>query len=213
MMTLAVSDLSVARGGIAVLSGVSFDVPAGQALILRGPNGLGKTTLLRTIAGLQPPLAGRISPGPDQVAYAGHADAVKAALTVGENLTFWASVYGAPGIDAALAGMELRPLRDRPAQNLSAGQKRRLGLARLLLSDRPVWALDEPTVSLDSDMARLFAGLLARHLAQGGIGLLATHVAIDLPDAAMLDLTPFRAAATTQAITPHGAAGFDEAFF
>lgn len=212
MMELVVSELAVARGGIAVLSGVSFSVPAGRALVLRGPNGLGKTTLLRTIAGLQPPLAGRIIPGPDQVAYAGHADAVKSALTVGENLTLWASVYGAPGIDAALAGMELRLLRDRPAQNLSAGQKRRLGLARLLLSDRTVWALDEPTVSLDSDMVRLFTGLLARHLARGGIGLLATHVAIDLPDAAMLDLTPFRATTTTQATTPHGAAGFDEAF-
>lgn len=213
MMKLSVSEVSVARGGIAVLAGVSFDVPAGRALILRGPNGLGKTTLLRTIAGLQPVLSGQINPGPDHVAYAGHADAVKAALTVGENLTFWASVYGAPGIDAALADMELQSLRDRPAQNLSAGQKRRLGLARLLLSDRLVWALDEPTVSLDSDMVRLFANLLARHLARGGVALLATHVALDLPDADMLDLSPFRATAAAPATTLPGAAGFDEAFF
>lgn len=212
MITLAISELSVARGGIAVLSGVSFDVPAGRALILRGPNGLGKTTLLRTIAGLQPALAGRVSPGPDQMAYAGHADAVKAALTVGENLAFWASVYGAPGIDAALADMDLLPLRDRPAQNLSAGQKRRLGLARLLLTDRPVWLLDEPTVSLDTDMVRLFSGLLARHLARGGAGVLATHVALDLPEAVTLDLSPFRAGQMSPAPNHAGGTGFDEAF-
>lgn len=212
MVKLALSAVSVARGGIAVLSGVSFEVPAGRALILRGPNGLGKTTLLRTIAGLQPPLAGQISPGPGHIAYAGHADAVKAALTVGENLTFWASVYGAPGIDAALADMDLQTLRDRPAQNLSAGQKRRLGLARLLLSDRPIWALDEPTVSLDTGMVRLFAGLLTRHLARGGVGLLATHVALDLPDAQTLDLSPWRAGGVSPAVRHAGAAGFDEAF-
>lgn len=212
MSLLRVSDLSVARGGIAVLGGIGFTVDAGRALILRGPNGIGKTTLLRTIAGLQPSLAGRITPGPDQIAYAGHADAVKSALSVGENLSFWASVYGAAGIDAALDDMALRPLRDRPAQSLSAGQRRRLGLARLLLSDRPVWALDEPTVSLDGGMVALFAGLLFRHLGRGGAALLATHVALDVPGAATLDLGSYRVTAQGQAGAGAGPAGFDEAF-
>lgn len=211
-MMITGTDLSVARGGIAVLSGVSFDVAAGQALILRGPNGVGKTTLLRTIAGLQPALAGQVVPGPDQVAYSGHADAVKAALTVAENLSFWSSIYGAPGIDAALADLALHPLRDRAAQSLSAGQKRRLGLARLLLSDRPVWALDEPTVSLDADMVQLFARILARHLDRGGAALLATHIDLDLPSAATLDLARFRAGNATRQNRAAGAAGFDEAF-
>ncbi len=211
-MKITVTDLSVSRGGIAVLSGVSFDVGAGQALILRGPNGVGKTTLLRTIAGLQPALAGQVTPGPDQVSYAGHADAVKAALTVAENLAFWASIYGAACIDEALSDMALHSLRDRPAQSLSAGQKRRLGLARLLLSDRPVWALDEPTVSLDTDMVQLFARLLARHLGRGGAALLATHIDLDLPSAATLDLTRFRAEKAVRLPHAPGAAGFDEAF-
>jgi heme exporter protein A len=212
MSLVRVSDLSIARGGIAILGGIDFTVGAGRALILRGPNGIGKTTLLRTIAGLQPPLAGRITPGPDQIAHAGHADAVKAALTVGENLSFWASVYGAPGIDAALDDMALLPLRDRPAQSLSAGQKRRLGLARLLLSDRPVWALDEPTVSLDRDMVLLFARLLERHLQRGGAALLATHIDLGLSGATTLDLDPYRVAASGRAGAGTGAAGFDEAF-
>ncbi|MEZ5888336.1 MAG: heme ABC exporter ATP-binding protein CcmA [Paracoccaceae bacterium] len=210
-MDLIVTELSVARGGIAILAGLGFAVTAGNALVLRGPNGIGKTTVLRTIAGLQPVLTGRVAPGPDQIAWAGHADAVKATLTVRENLAFWAAIYGAGDVGSALADLHLTDLADRPAQTLSAGQKRRLGLARLLLSDRPIWVLDEPTVSLDVATVAHFATLLARHLQRGGAALLTSHVDLGLDGAGELDLSPYRArgAISAQQSTP---AGFDEAF-
>lgn len=192
-MELVVSDLSVARGGVAVLAGVSFALAAGEALVLRGPNGIGKTTLLRALAGLQPRLAGQVSLSPEDMAYAGHADAVKAILSVAENLGFWASVYGAADIGPALAAMALEPLRNRLAQNLSAGQKRRLGLARLFLTGRRLWLLDEPTVSLDAASVGLFAAALRTHLAQGGLALIASHIDLGLPEARLFDLTPCRA--------------------
>ncbi len=205
-MELSVQDLAVARGGLAVLAGVSFRVAAGGALILRGPNGVGKTTLLRTIAGLQPALSGQVSVPGEAVAYAGHADGLKAVLTVAENLDFWARIYGAGGIEAALAAMNLAALRDRAAQHLSAGQKRRLGLARLIVTGRPVWVLDEPTVSLDAASVGLFAAAVRAHLAGGGLAVIATHVDLGLPEAAVLDLSPFRARHAPVA------GGFDEAF-
>ncbi|MEZ5913944.1 MAG: heme ABC exporter ATP-binding protein CcmA, partial [Paracoccaceae bacterium] len=173
-MELIVADLTCARGGIAVLEGVSFRVARGQARVLRGPNGIGKTTLLRTIAGLQPPMAGRVEAPADAIAYAAHADGLKATLTVRENLSFWAAVYGGSGVAEAMAAMNLTELADRAAHNLSAGQKRRLGLARLLVTGRAIWVLDEPTVSLDSASVALFAGHVRAHLAAGGMALIAT---------------------------------------
>ncbi|MFN3970805.1 MAG: heme ABC exporter ATP-binding protein CcmA [Gemmobacter sp.] len=192
-MVLTVTDLACARGGVPILQGVGLGLPAGAVLILRGPNGVGKTTLLRTIAGLQPPLAGRITAPAEGVAYAAHADGIKPTLTVTENLAFWAGVYGTGHPRAALAAMDLTALADRPAQNLSAGQKRRLGLARLLVTGRAVWVLDEPTVSLDAASVALFAGVVRAHLAGGGAALMATHIDIGLPEAATLDLTPYKA--------------------
>lgn len=209
-MELTVTDLTVARGGIAVLAGVDFHLRAGEALILRGPNGAGKTTLLRTLAGLQPPVAGRIDMAPDCVAYAGHLDAVKSALTVRENLDFWAAIYGAADIDAALAAMDLRALTDRPAQTLSAGQRRRLGLARLALTGRPLWLLDEPTVSLDAASVALFAAMIAGHLAKGGAAVIATHIDLGLTGARPYDLSGLRARPVRT--SGRRAAGFDEAF-
>lgn len=208
-MELTVTDLAVARGGVAVLEGVSFRLPAGRALVLRGPNGIGKTTLLRTLAGLQPALAGEMSVPPESLAYAAHADGLKAVLTVAENLAFWAAVNGTDAVEAALAAMNLAHLRDRRAANLSAGQKRRLGLARILVTGRPIWVLDEPTVSLDAASVALFAGVVRGHLAGGGSALIATHIDLGLAEAEVLDLTPFKARAP-------GAGGrmgaFDEAF-
>ena len=188
-MDLVVDRLAVARGGVVVLEGVSFRLVPGAALVLRGANGIGKTTLLRCLAGLQPAVAGSVT-GPD-MAYGAHADGVKAMLTVAENLAFWASVYGGT-VGAALQAMNLAALADRRAADLSAGQKRRLGLARLLVTGRAVWLLDEPTVSLDAASVLLFGAMLRGHLADGGAALIATHVDLGLA-AAVLDLTAFRA--------------------
>ena len=203
-MSLTVDDLSVARGGVPVLSGLSFAVGAGDVLVMRGPNGIGKTTLLRTLAGLQPALAGRVEGAEDRVAYAGHADGIKPTLSVSENLTFWADVFGAGGIDAAIDAFALAPLAHRRAGELSAGQKRRLGLARILVTGRSVWMLDEPTVSLDVSAVEMFANAVRAHQAGGGSAIIATHIDLGL-EARVLDLTPFKATAG-----PMDA--FDEAF-
>ncbi|NEX44841.1 heme ABC exporter ATP-binding protein CcmA [Pseudotabrizicola algicola] len=205
-MELVVDKLAVARGGVTLLEGVSFALAPGRALILRGPNGVGKTTLLRTLAGLQPAVAGRVSAPPESLTYAAHADGLKAVLTVEENLGFWAAIHGVGGVGDAMARMNLLDLRDRRAANLSAGQKRRLGLARLLVTGRPIWVLDEPTVSLDVASVALFAGVVRGHLAQGGMALIATHIDLGLDEAAVLDLAPFKARVTV------GSGGFDEAF-
>ncbi len=203
-MTLQADNLTVTRGGIPVLEGVSFTLQPGRALILRGPNGIGKTTLLRTVAGLQPPYRGALTGAEDEVAYAAHADGLKASLTVGENLTFWARVFGRSDILPALDAYELGPLMARAAGHLSAGQKRRLGLARLMVTGRPIWVLDEPTVSLDRDAVALFAEAVRRHLGQGGSALIATHIDLGL-DGDALDVSAFRA-------VPQATDNFDEVF-
>ena len=192
-MELNVSDLTVTRGGIKVLEGVSFAVKAGEALVLRGPNGIGKTTLLRTVAGLQPALQGEVSLDREQMAYAGHADGIKAPLSVTENLKFWAAVFGTGSITPALQAFDLEALAARPAGALSAGQKRRLGLARMVVTGRPVWVMDEPTVSLDTSAVQLFAEAVRAHLAGGGLALLATHIDLGLAEARVLDVGPFKA--------------------
>lgn len=204
-MTLEVTDLAVARGGAPVLTGVSFRLDAGEALVLRGPNGIGKTTLLRTLAGLQPAASGAISFPEDTGAYASHADGIKAQLTVVENLAFWADVHGAKVPDTMYEAFDLVDLKTRFAGTLSAGQKRRLGLARLGVIGRKVLFLDEPTVSLDGFSVKMFARWLREdHLAQGGIAVIATHIDLGL-DAPELELSPFRA-------TPEQGGGSDEAF-
>lgn len=207
-MELCVTNLGCARGGIAVLQGVHFAVQAGQALILRGPNGIGKTTLLRTIAGLQPALTGTVSAGGQTLAYAGHADGVKATLTVAENLQFWAAIYGRLDIRPAMAALALTPLADRRAAQLSAGQKRRLGLARLILTGPSIWLMDEPTISLDTASLQLFGQVVQAHLGQGGVALIASHIDLGL-DAATLDLSQFRAKPPAEG----GFAGVFEAVF
>lgn len=207
-MLLTVEDLAVARGGITLLEGVSLALGPGEAAVLRGPNGIGKTTLLRVVAGLQPAVAGEIGLPPEGAAYAGHADGLKATLTVAENLGFWARIYGQSGIAPALAAMNLEALADRQAQNLSAGQKRRLGLARLLVTGRRLWLLDEPTVSLDAASVALFAAAVRAHLGRGGAALMATHIDLGLAEARLLDLAPFRA----KPPAPGWGGGFDAPF-
>ncbi|WP_172331339.1 heme ABC exporter ATP-binding protein CcmA [Mangrovicoccus sp. HB161399] len=202
---LSVTDLTCARGGVPVTEGVTFRLEAGEALVLRGPNGIGKTTLLRVIAGLAPPLSGSVE-GAERIAYAGHADGIKAQLSVTENLRFWAATFGTSDIAPALEGFNLGELRGRLAGTLSAGQKRRLGLARLLVTGRPVWVLDEPTVSLDTASVGLFAAAVRAHLAAGGAALMATHIDLGLAEARILDLAPYKAKPQTRA------SDFDEAF-
>lgn len=205
---MQVSDLTVARGGVAVLEAVTFRLMPGRALVLRGPNGIGKTTLLRCLAGLQPALAGEVVVAAEAVAYAAHADGVKAVLTVAENLRFWAAAYGTHSVVQALAEMNLEALANRRAAHLSAGQKRRLGLARVLVTGRPIWLMDEPTVSLDAASVALFARVVARHLGTGGSTLIASHIDLGL-EAEVLDLTPFKARSPAAG----GRLGaFDEAF-
>lgn len=191
-MDLIVENLACARGGVPVLGGVDFTLASGSALILRGANGSGKTTLLRTIAGLQPPLAGKVHGGGERIAYGAHADGLKAMLSVAENLKFWAGVYGTGSIDTALLAFELRSLTHRRAQSLSAGQKRRLGLARLLVTGRPVWVLDEPTVSLDQASVKMFADAVRLHLKNGGSAIIATHIDLGIT-AETLDISRLRA--------------------
>jgi len=191
---LRAEGLAAFRGERLVFSGIDFVVETGGALVLTGPNGSGKSTLLRLLAGLVRAAAGRVLwRGEDalsdvvahaaRVAYVGHLDAVKLGLTAAENLRFWG---GRAEVERALAALELTALRDLPARMLSAGQKRRLALARLALSAAPVWLLDEPTLGVDAASVERFGALLAAHRAAGGLVIAATHLPLPLPDAAQL---------------------------
>jgi heme exporter protein A len=195
---LAAENVAVFRGERLVFRDLSLTVPAGGALVLAGPNGSGKSTLLRLLAGLVRPAAGRLLwDGEDaladiaghgrRVAYLGHQDAVKPGLTVTENLRFAAAV-SERSVLAALQAVALQDLADLPARMLSAGQKRRLALSRLVLSAAPVWLLDEPTLGLDTASIERFGSLLAGHRAGGGMVVAATHVPLPLPDAVGLRL-------------------------
>jgi heme exporter protein A len=179
------SELACVRGGREVFSGLSFGVAAGEALLVTGPNGAGKSSLLRVVAGLVRLTRGRLElEGGDpeatlgeQAHYLGHQDALKPSLSVKENLTFWAGFLGGGGmtVEAALDAVGLLGLADLPTAYLSAGQKRRLSIARLLAAKRPVWLLDEPTSALDVAAQARLVELLRGHLGGGGIVLAATH--------------------------------------
>ena len=196
-MRLIVENLRVLRGDRAVLENQSFRVAAGGALLLTGPNGAGKTTLLRAVAGLIRPEAGKVSleggeadAVGEQCHFVGHLNAVKPSLTAIENLRFWKDALGSDEqpLARALERFGLGEMADVPGGYLSAGQKRRIGLARLLVAQRPVWLLDEPTVSLDAASVSTFAAIVAEHLAGGGIAIAATHVPLGIAGARELRL-------------------------
>ena len=211
-MNLTAEPIEVERGGRLALSAPGFEVAAGQAGILRGPNGAGKSTLLRALAGLLPLSAGDarldgLGLKADReefmakVAYAGHLDAVKPAMSVRENLASWVALYetDASGVDPALDAFDLAAIADTPAAYCSAGQKRRLGLSRLLVMDRPLWLLDEPTVSLDAASVALFARVVSDHCAAGGAALAATHIEIGLPEGPRIEIVPPQEATADEA--------------
>ena len=184
-MRLSGRGLKCVRGGREVFAGLSFEASAGEVLAVTGANGSGKTSLLRLIAGLLIPAEGEVAfeggeaelTLAEQAHYLGHRDALKPALSVMENLSFWQDFLGGEAFDAgdSLEAVGLDHAAQLPAAYLSAGQRRRLSLARLLTVRRPVWLLDEPTAALDAAGQVLFASLMRGHLARGGLIVAATH--------------------------------------
>lgn len=203
LLHLSADHLSVERGSRTVISDLSFTAKAGEALLVVGPNGAGKTTLIRTIAGFIAPSSGMLTIKGDSsdrdlaelCHYVGHLSGIKANLTAAQNLAFWASYLDGGAhetigdrVAEALGLFGLLALADYPAGLLSAGQKRRLGLARLSVAQRPIWLLDEPTVSLDAASTELLARLIGVHLAQGGLVIAATHLPLGIEQPVYLRL-------------------------
>jgi heme exporter protein A len=190
--SLTAENLACARGDKKLFDGLNFRVTAGQALAVEGANGAGKTSLLRMIAGFLAPVAGRIVVKTDgrenddaeergkSVGWMGHLDGLKPQLSVREQLDFFASLYGQKADGAVLEQVGLARQADLPCRYLSAGQKRRLGLARLLAARRPLWLLDEPFAALDVSGQQLVGQLMARHCGSGGLIIAATHEPLGL---------------------------------
>lgn len=195
-MQLTARELACVRGGRQVFSRLNFSLAAGEALTVSGPNGAGKSSLLRVIAGLVRPAAGQIELEggepeltlSEQVHYLGHQDALKPSLSVSENLAFWVDFLGGGTADKALAMVGLDRLADLPTLYLSAGQRRRLSLARLAAVERRIWLLDEPTSALDASAQAMLTDLMRSHLAGGGLILAAAHGPIGLAAAKDLRL-------------------------
>jgi heme exporter protein A len=206
-------DVACRRGERLVFAGLSFALGAGAALLLTGPNGSGKSSLLRLTAGLLPPERGALlwdgAPISDDPAahrarlhFVGHHDMVKPTLTVAETARFWGGLRGAGAAEAekALEGFRLAALADTPCRFLSAGQKRRLNLARLLASPAPLWLLDEPSTGLDRESTADLERMIARHRDTGGIVVVSTHVPLALDEPERLELAPFARARAAAAV-------------
>lgn len=206
-MKLTAERLAARRGEDLIFTNLSFDLASGGALILTGRNGSGKSTLLRVVAGLLRPEGGRVTitgssrdsdrrPG-EASHYLGHRNAMKQELTVAENLAFWKAHMGdldgaaSHSVAEAAEIVGLGGITHLPFGYLSAGQQRRFAMARLLVAYRPVWLLDEPTAALDAGADRMFAGLVDRHLKNGGIAIAATHQPLGLDQAQELRMTGF----------------------
>ena len=193
--------INCVRGERLVFQDIGFTLGAGGALILRGPNGSGKSSLLRLATGLLRPEAGVISWDGEDIAkdfathrtrlhYVGHQDPVKSALTVEENVAFWAAMGGRPeATHEALALLEIDNLADVPARFLSAGQRRRVNLARIVAAHAPLWLLDEPTVGLDDSAVAALGRIIAEHRSRRGMVMVATHLDLGLEDADVLTLS------------------------
>jgi len=201
---LEAHDLACQRGGRTLFQGLHFALAPGEALLVSGPNGAGKTSLLRQIAGLLPLASGQLAvpgaapdtPLPELCHYVGHSDAAKSALSVRENLAFWADFFGRDGrsLNEALDAFGLTPLANLPAGLLSAGQKRKLALSRLFAASRPIWLLDEPSVSLDAASVARLDDALRGHLKAGGIAVVSSHLPLKTMFARKLALGLERAA-------------------
>jgi heme exporter protein A len=196
--------LACQRGERLVFRDLDFAVAPGGALILRGPNGAGKSTLLRVMASLLPPLAGHLSWNDRPIEsdthrahlrYVGHLDGLKPLLTPKEDLEFWARFEGESrqAADRALERFGLSALAESPIRFLSAGQRRRVALARLLLSNRALWLLDEPTLALDDAASAILSDAIAEHRSHEGMVVVATHGDLAVPDAATMELRPHAA--------------------
>ncbi len=201
-MKLKADQLTCVRGGRVVFRDISFALSSGESLLLTGPNGSGKTSLLRMVAGFIDPADGQLDlDGGDKelsigqhAHLVGHLDAVKAVMTVEENVTFWSAFLGGGDVENALETFKLDHLREIPAGLLSAGQKRRLGLCRLALVPRALWLLDEPSVSLDEASRKILAGLVDDHVADGGMVMASTHSDLGSTFSQRLDFAERRAA-------------------
>jgi len=205
-MRLVAEGLSAKRGEDLIFQDISFEIASGEALVVKGPNGSGKSTLLRVLAGLLPAHAGTakflaaaqpVGQIGEAAHYLGHRNAMKRELTVEENLSFWKSFFGDFAGGAGVPVMEaveaigLGGIAHLPFGYLSAGQQRRMAMAKLLVSWRPVWILDEPTAALDAAAEAMFAGLVTAHLARGGIAIAATHQPLGLEGVKELRMTGF----------------------
>lgn len=186
---LSAHGLGCRRGERVLFRDLSFSIAAGEVCVVRGANGSGKSSLLRILARLLPPATGRVD-GPEALHHCGHAHGLAPGLTLRRNLSFWSGLLGGDPM-AAIEAVGLHRALDVPASALSAGQRQRAALARLLMSPRPLWLLDEPTAALDADGASLVVGLLNEHARAGGIAVVATHRTLDIgAPVQTVDLTP-----------------------